>query len=63
MLGGEKGALKWWMVEKKKLRCWVKTCFISSTLVFGSRVDLCRCTFNSSASYTSDFSVSINKSN
>ena len=61
MLGGKKGALKWWMVEKKKLLCWVKICFISSTLVFGSRVDLCRCNFNSSASYTSVFSVSINE--
>ena len=39
MLGGEKGVLKWWMV-KKKPPCWVKICFISFTLVFGSRFDL-----------------------
>ena len=59
--GGRKRRIK--MVDgwKKKLLCWVKICFISSTLVFGSRVDLCRCNFNSSASYTSVFSVSINE--
>ena len=59
--GGRKRRIK--MVDgwKKELLCWVKICFISSTLVFGSRVDLCRCNFNSSASYTSVFSVSINE--
>ena len=59
MLGGEKGALKWWMVEKKSFFAGLKS--VSKSNLFGSRVDLCRCNFNSSASYTSVFSVSINE--
>ena len=61
-VGGEKGVLQWWIVEKKASLLGWNLFHKLYPLVFGSLVDLCQCNFNSSTSYTSIFSISINSS-